>query len=149
MRTKTRRTLMIIATAIVATALLVGGGVAVAAQASSDDELAQMADRIRSKDAFVTTVAKELGTTAAKLEAAIVAAANARIDAAEQAGSLSAADADLLRETVADASASPPNCTSSTRVSTTRRSIGRSVSFPTRSPGSSGYSVTGAASGCG
>jgi hypothetical protein len=98
----TRRTLLLVGVAVVATALLVGGGVAVAAQAGSDDELAQMADRIRSKDAFETTVAKELGTTAAKLEAAIVAAANARIDAAEKAGSISAADADLLRETVAD-----------------------------------------------
>jgi hypothetical protein len=46
-------------------------------------------------------VAKELGTTEAKLEAAIAAAATSRIDAAEQAGSLSAADADLLREAVA------------------------------------------------
>lgn len=99
----TRRTLAIVGAAVAATALLVGGGVAVAAQATgSDDELKEMADRIRSHDDLTATVAKELGTTAAALEDAVVAAANSRIDAAEAAGTISAADADVLREAVAD-----------------------------------------------
>jgi hypothetical protein len=98
----TRRTITIIGMAVAAVALLVGAGAAIAAgAASSDDELTRVAEGIRQKDAFATAVAKELGTTEAELEAAIAAAATSRIDAAERAGSLSPADADLLREAVA------------------------------------------------
>ena len=97
------RTLTAVAATVVATAALVGGGVAVAAgTGSSNDDLSALADRIRTRDAFETAVAKELGTTAEALDAAIVSAASARIDAAEKAGTLSAADADVLREAVAD-----------------------------------------------
>ncbi|MGL6279250.1 MAG: hypothetical protein ACRC50_06805 [Gaiella sp.] len=97
----TRRTLAIVGTAIAAVALLVGVGVAVAASDDDAEELSALAERIRTKDAFDKAVAEKLGTTAAALQRAIAKAATARIDAAEQSGSLSAADADLLRDEVA------------------------------------------------
>lgn len=101
--TWTRRTVTILGAALAAVALLVGAGAAIAASsASSDDELSRVAEGLRQKDALSTAVAKELGTTAAKVEAAIATAAKSRIDAAEKAGSLSASDADLLREALAD-----------------------------------------------
>lgn len=96
----TRRTMALLGTALAAAALLVGTGVAIAASGDDKEELSGLAERIRAKDAFTEAVAKRLGVTAAKLDQAIVDAANARIDAAAQAGSISAADADVLREAV-------------------------------------------------
>ncbi len=98
----TRRTFTILGAAVAALALLVGAGAAIAAgSSSSDSELTRVAQGIRQHGAFETSVAKELGTTAAKLDAAITTAAKSRIDAAEKAGTLSAADADLLRAEIA------------------------------------------------
>ena len=68
----TRRTFTILGAAVAALALLVGAGAAIAAgSSSSDSELTRVAQGIRQHDAFETAVAKELGTTAAKLDAAI------------------------------------------------------------------------------
>lgn len=97
----TRRTMALLGAALAAAALLVGTGVAIAASGDDKEELSGLAERIRAKDAFTDAVAKRLGVTAAKLEQSIVDAANARIDAAAKAGSISAADADVLREAVA------------------------------------------------
>lgn len=87
-----------IAAVVVAAGALVVGGVAVAGKTASDDKaLSQLADAIRSKDAFTDAVAKELGTSGERLRAAILAAAGDRIDAAEKAGSITEADATTLR----------------------------------------------------
>jgi hypothetical protein len=100
--TRTPRTTLI-AAAIAAGAILVGGGAAIAADGDeSASDLSALADRVRDRDAFAAAVADELGTTEAKLEAAITGAATDRIDAAEKAGTLSAADADTLRAAIAD-----------------------------------------------
>lgn len=99
--TRSRKTTLA-AAAVAATALLVGAGAAIAAGGGSTDDLSALADRIRAKNSFSAAVATKLGTTAAKLEAAITDAANDRIDAAVQAGSLSAADAETLRQAIAD-----------------------------------------------
>lgn len=97
----TRKAIMVLATGLAAVALVIGAGAAIAAGSTgSDSDLTRVAEGLRQKDAFGTAVAKELGTTAATLDAAVAAAAKSRIDAAEKAGSLSAANADLLREAV-------------------------------------------------
>ena len=81
--------------ALAASALAIGGGVAIAgSDAASDEDLTALAERLEAKDAFATEVADKLGTTADKLTAAITDAAADRIDAAEKSGGITAANAD-------------------------------------------------------
>lgn len=95
-RTKIR---MLFAT-VAALALVVGVGTAVAATGGSD--LKQEATRIAARSSFDGSVAKSLGTTTAKLNAAIEAAATARIDAALAADEITAAEAETLKGALAD-----------------------------------------------
>jgi hypothetical protein len=89
---------MIGASALAASAVAIGGGVALAGSGTpKDSDLTALAKRIQTKDAFSTAVAAKLGTTSAKLQGAINDAATDRIDAVEKSGGLTAADADTLR----------------------------------------------------
>lgn len=98
MMTRGRRIAMISAATLTASALAIGGGVAIAGgDAATNDDLTALAKRIQAKDAFATEIAEKLGTTATKLETAIAEAAADRIDAAEKSGGLAAADADTIR----------------------------------------------------
>ena len=65
-------------------------------------DLKQEAARITARSSFDAAVAKSLGTTAAKLDAAITAAATARIDAALAADEITAAEAATLKGALAD-----------------------------------------------
>ena len=96
-RTKTR---MLFAT-VAALALTVGVGTAIAATTGSTD-LKQEAARITARSTFDASVAKSLGTTTAKLQAAIDAAAAARIDAALAADEITTAEAETLKGALAD-----------------------------------------------
>jgi hypothetical protein len=92
---------MIGASALVASAIAIGGGVAIAGGGTATDaDLSALAKRIQAKDAVATEVAAKLGTTPAKLQTAITEAATDRIDAAEKSGGLSSKDADTLRSAV-------------------------------------------------
>ena len=90
---------MLIAT-VAALALMVGVGTAMAATGGGD--LKQEASRITARTSFNAAVAKSLGTTTAKLNAAIKAAAKARIDAALAADEITAAEAETLNDALAD-----------------------------------------------
>jgi hypothetical protein len=93
-----KRSVMVGAAALAAGALALGGGVAIAgSDAATDDDLTALAERLEAKDAFATSVAEKLGTTAAKLESAITEAAADRIDAAEKSGGITAANAATIR----------------------------------------------------
>jgi hypothetical protein len=84
-------------------ALVVGVGAAVAAtNGNGNSDLKRAAQAIAGKSTFEATVAKKLGTTVAKLRAAYVAAANSRIDAALKTGDITAAEAETLKDAVAD-----------------------------------------------
>ena len=91
---------MLLAT-VTALALMVGVGTAIAATSGSSD-LKQEAARITARSSFDAAVAKSLGTTTAKLDAAITAAATARIDAALAADEITAAEATTLKGALAD-----------------------------------------------
>ena len=78
--------------AVAALALMVGVGTAIAA--TGNGSLKQEAARITDRATFEAAVAKSLGTTTAKLRAAIKAAATARIDAALAADEITSAEAD-------------------------------------------------------
>jgi hypothetical protein len=91
---------MLLAT-VTALALMVGVGTAIAATTGSSD-LKQEAARITARSDFDAAVAKSLGTTTAKLDAAITAAATARIDAALAAGEITSAEATTLKGAMAD-----------------------------------------------
>jgi hypothetical protein len=86
--------------AAAALALMVGAGTAIAAAGGGD--LKQEAARIADRSSFEASVAKNLGTTSAKLNAAVKAAATARIDAALAADEITAAEAETLKEALAD-----------------------------------------------
>ncbi len=86
---------------VTALALMVGVGTAIAASTGSGD-LKQEAARITARSSFDAAVAKSLGTTAAKLDAAITASASARIDAALAADEITAAEAETLKGALAD-----------------------------------------------
>ncbi len=86
---------------VTALALMVGVGTAIAATTGSSD-LKQEAARITARASFDAAVAKSLGTTTAKLDAAITAAATARIDAALAADEITAAEAATLKDALAD-----------------------------------------------
>jgi len=87
---------------VTALALMVGVGTAIAATGGGD--LKQEAARIADRSSFDASVAKNLGTTAAKLKAAVKAAAVARIDAALAADEITAAEAETLKDSLAEGS---------------------------------------------
>ena len=99
MRLTKGRILLATATAL---ALMVGVGTAIAATGGGG--LKQEAARIIARSSFEASVATNLGTTAAKLEAAVKAAATARIDATLAADEIRAAEAATLMEAMADGS---------------------------------------------
>jgi hypothetical protein len=89
---------MIGASALAASALAIGGGVALAGGgATKDADLTALAKQIQAKDALSADIADKLGTTSAKLELAVTAAAGDRVDALEKSGGLATTDADTLR----------------------------------------------------
>jgi hypothetical protein len=90
---------MVLAT-VTALALMVGVGTAIAATGGGD--LKQEAARITARSSFDAAVAKNLGTTTAKLNAAVKAAAIARIDAALAADEITATEAATLKDALAD-----------------------------------------------
>ena len=95
--TKTR---MILATTSVL-ALMVGVGTAFAASGNGPT-LKEQAAQIAGRTSFDAAVASNLGTTTAKLNAAIKAAATARINAALAAGEITADEATTLKDALAD-----------------------------------------------
>lgn len=86
---------------IAALALMVGVGSAIAANGSGGKDLKQTAARVASKASFEAAVAKNLGTTTAKLKAAVNAAAKANIAAQLAAGKITAAEAETLSDALA------------------------------------------------
>jgi multidrug efflux pump subunit AcrA (membrane-fusion protein) len=91
---------MMLAT-VTALALMVGVGTAFAASGNGPT-LKEQAAQIASRTSFDAAVASNLGTTTAKLNAAIKAAATARINAALAAGDLTADEATTLKDALAD-----------------------------------------------
>jgi hypothetical protein len=87
---------------VVALALMVGVGTAIAATGGSD--LKQEATRLSARASSDAAIAESLGTTTAKLNAAIEAAAIARIDAALAADEITATEAETLKDALADGS---------------------------------------------
>ena len=85
-----------------ALALMVGVGSAIAATGGGG--LKQEAARITDRATMEASVAKNLGTTAAKLKAAVKAAATARIDTALAADEITASEAATLKEALGDGS---------------------------------------------
>jgi hypothetical protein len=97
----------LLAVAVVALAVVGGTGAAIAAGGGSagnrdNSDLKRAAAQITAKDELRADVAKRLGVTVAELEAAVTKAAGSRIDAAEKAGDITAAEADALRDAVTD-----------------------------------------------
>jgi hypothetical protein len=95
------RVRMLFAT-VAALALMVGVGSAIAA--SGDGNLKQEAARITDRTAMETAVAKNLGTTVAKLRAAIKASAIAKVDAVLAAKEITADEAATLKDALAEGS---------------------------------------------
>ena len=91
---------MLLAT-VTALALMVGVGTAFAASGNGPT-LKQQAAQIAGRTTFDAAVASNLGTTTAKLNAAIKAAATARINAALAADEITAAEATTLKDALAD-----------------------------------------------
>ena len=87
---------------VAALALMVGVGSAIAATGSGGKDLKQAAAQITGRASFEAAVAKNLGTTTAKLEAAVKAAAKANIAAALAADEITAAEAATLNDALAD-----------------------------------------------
>ncbi len=83
-------------------ALMVGVGTAIAA--TGGGTLKQEAARITERSSFDAAVASNLGTTSARMKAAINAAATARIDVALAADEITAAEAAALNDALADGS---------------------------------------------
>src|SRR5262245_39723529 len=81
--------------AIVATGLAVAAGAAGGAIAASQSD-----DPAAERQAFLDDVAGRLGTTSAKLEAALKAAAIDRVDAALAAGKITKDEADALKDAI-------------------------------------------------
>jgi hypothetical protein len=88
--------------AVVALALMVGVGTAIAA--TGDSDLKQEAAHLTARSTFNAAVADSLGTTTAKLDAAITSAATARIEAALAADEITATEAETLNDALADGS---------------------------------------------
>ncbi len=91
-----------VAAAAAALALMVGVGAALAA--GGNGSLKQEAAAITDRATFDAAVAKSLGTTTAKLRAAVKAAATARIDAALAADEITSDEAATLTDALADGS---------------------------------------------
>ena len=89
---------------VAALALMVGVGSAIAATSGSGKNLKQVAAQIKGKATFESAVAKSLGTTTAKLDAAVKAAAKANIATALAADEITADEAATLSEALADGS---------------------------------------------
>ena len=85
---------------VTALALMVSVGTAIAATGGGG--LKQEAARIADRSSFEASVAKNLGTSAAEIKAAVKAAAVARIDAALAADEITAAESATLKEALAD-----------------------------------------------
>ncbi len=85
-----------------ATALALTVGVGAAIAATGGGSLKQEAVRIADRSSFEAAVAANLGTTSTKLEAAISAAATARIDAALAANEITASEASTLKGALVD-----------------------------------------------
>jgi hypothetical protein len=98
MRAPTRRAIV---AGVATVALVIGVGAAFAA-GDDDGDLKRAAKHLTGKSAFEAAVAKELGTTVAKLNAAYEAAALSRIAAAEKADEITATEADALENAVED-----------------------------------------------
>ena len=99
-----KRPVILAATAVLALVLGVGSAFAATSgngKGSLKDEAARIADRA----AFQAAVASSLGTTTAKLNAAIKADALAQIDAAQTAGEITADEATTLKGAVNDGTA--------------------------------------------
>lgn len=92
---------MIFAT-VAALALMVGVGGAIAANGNGGPTMKQQAARIAERAGFEAAVAKSLGTTAAKLNAAVKASALANIDAALAAKEITADEAATLKAALAE-----------------------------------------------
>ncbi len=97
----------LLAVAVVAVAVVAGTGAAIAtgggsAGSSDNSDLKRTAQHLAAKEDFQADVSKRLGVTVAELEAAFTGSANDRIDAAEKAGDVAAAEADALRAAVTD-----------------------------------------------
>ena len=92
---------MLLAT-VTALALMVGVGTAFAASGNGPTLKQEAAADRRAARRFDAAVASSLGTTTAKLNAAIKAAATARIDAALAAGEITADEATTLKDALAD-----------------------------------------------
>ena len=95
-RTRAR---MLFAT-VAALALMVGVGSAVAANGNRAPNMKQEAARIADRATFEAAVAKNLGTTTAKLNAAVKASAVANIDAALASKDITAEQATKLKDAV-------------------------------------------------
>ncbi len=89
---------------VAALALMVGVGSAIAAASGNGKSLKQVAAHIKGKATFEAAVAKNLGTTTAKLDAAVKAAAKANIATALAADEITADEAATLSEALADGS---------------------------------------------
>jgi len=100
---KVTKVRMVVAS-IAALALMVGVGSAIAATSGGGKSLKRVAAQIAGKATFEAAVVKELGTTAAKLEAAVKAAAKDNIAAALAADEITAAEAETLNDALADGS---------------------------------------------
>ena len=87
---------------IAALALIVGVGSAIAATGSGGTDLKRAAAQITGKASFEAAVAKNLGTTTAKLKAAVKAAAKANVAAALAADDITAEEAETLNDALAD-----------------------------------------------
>jgi len=87
---------------VAALALMVGVGSAIAATGSGGKDLKQAAAQITGRASFEAAVAKNLGTTTAKVQAAVKAAAKANIAAALAADEITAAEAETLNDALAD-----------------------------------------------
>jgi hypothetical protein len=86
---------------VTALALMVGVGTAFAASGNGPT-LKEQAAQIAGRSSFDAAVASNLGTTTAKLNAAIKAAATARINDALAAGDITADEATTLKDALAD-----------------------------------------------
>jgi hypothetical protein len=91
-----------VAVGIVSAALIGGGGAAIAASSTGgNDDVKAAAQQLEAQADRKSDLASRLGVTVAELEAAYENAASARIDEAEAAGDITAAEATALREALA------------------------------------------------
>jgi hypothetical protein len=93
----------VVAIGIASAALVAGGGAAIAASSTGTNaDLKAAAEQLEAKADRQSDLASRLGVTVAELEAAYEKAAAARIDDAEAAGDITAAEATALRQALAE-----------------------------------------------